>query len=1128
VATNGGSASGTRILTAGGTTGLVTITPTVSSATNTTLGGNAILDTTTTTTVDVVANRVVTATAVAFGRVLVGQAVSATSTLSTTGDDADFTRITVGTTGPDGNGISATGGANAVFNSASVTDTRTVGGIFSTAGSLTGNLTLPTTGEGLVGETPIDVALNYTVDPVNKRMITNGATTNLGTVHSGTTINGTSNVFTTTGTHDTTTDVTVAAGSGVADGNGVDLTGALTTFDGTISSDTRTFGGTITSATGGSVSGNFNLAVTTLENGGVGLAGEGSYNPVNVGYTAFVYTGQGVWNASGSGTWGTISAPTNWTADGGAPGLDPNFTSTDSATFGNSIGAATATVTLAGDTPSLNTITFSNTLGGSYIVAQGSGGTLVLNDGSGTALINNLGGNNTISAPVQIESNTSATAAGGSVLTLAGAISEQGGSFGLTVNGPGTVVLGDNNTYSGGTTLSFGTLDVSGSGTLGSSTGALTVDGGTLNLGGTSQTVGAVNITGASTIQTGILTGSSYSDSAPSGTATVSATLAGSGALTMSGGGTLALNGANTYSGGTIISSGTLATGNLTALGTGDVSMSGGILEAGNGIHQINVAGNYTQTGGTLVLNLSGTTAGASPGYDFLNVAGTASLGGALQIVVLSPYVPRNGDTFDFVQAGTITGDFSSITSNLASLSVTGQGVGGVTITQLPFATLPGITYTTNQLAVAAYIDTSFQNGASSPAFQTLLGALNNLTATGASPAALPGAFDQLTPEKFSNFARTTIFNNASFSTQLFDSYLENQRCWEGDFLRCRDEIDSSGLTVIDPSVDPGLAQVSSQLLAWNPAPLPHGLLSDTSNSVMGGVDMAMPMPMNAPEKERAFNIFVMGNVILAQDFSQADVPHSDTTTGAVQIGVDYLITPHLKVGALMGFGHTDATLDNIGSKATIDTYTPGVYAAFADKGWYVNALGSYGFNSLTEDRSVSFGGLNGIAHGAPTGDQIIGDLDGGYDFHVNKLTFGPAAGVQYTHYDIDGFTEDGSDPINLQVNREESDSLRSRLGGHVSYAFKAGKVTLKPHLDAFWQHEFLDQSQGITSQFTSVGAGSFTTRASNPSRDSALIDGGLNADLNGQVSVYLDYVVQAGQSNYFGQSVQAGVRVAF
>ena len=249
LAKNGGTASGTTVLSNVGTTGVVTISPVVGSATNTTLGGNALLDSSTPTTIDVVANRVVTASSVSFGRVIVGQAVSEISTLSTTGDDADFTRVTVGTTIADGNGISATGGNTEVFNGPTVTDTRTVGGTFSTAGTLSGNLTMLTTGEGLAGETPINVGLSYTADPINKRAITDGATVDLGTFHTGAVINATSGAFMTTGTHDTTTDVTVAAGSGVADANGVDLTGAATTFDGTTSSDTRTFGGTINSTT---------------------------------------------------------------------------------------------------------------------------------------------------------------------------------------------------------------------------------------------------------------------------------------------------------------------------------------------------------------------------------------------------------------------------------------------------------------------------------------------------------------------------------------------------------------------------------------------------------------------------------------------------------------------------------------------------------------------------------------------------------------------------------------------------------------------------------------------------------------------------------------------------------------
>jgi autotransporter-associated beta strand protein len=649
-----------------------------------------------------------------------------------------------------------------------------------------------------------------------------------------------------------------------------------------------------------------------------------------------------------------------------------------------------------------------------------------------------------------------------------------------------------------------------------------------LDLGGTSQTVGTVNITGASTLQTGTLTGSSYVDSAPSGTTTIGTTLAGPGALTKTGGDTLALNGANNYSGGTTISAGTVITGNLAAFGTGNVTLNGGTLEAGDGTHQINVAGNYTQTGGTLELNLSGTLAGGSPGYDFLDVTGTASLGGALVIDVQSPYVPRNGDTFTFVQAGTITNGFTSIMSNLAALSVTAQGFGSVTISQLPIATLPGISYTPNQSAVATYIDTSFQNGASSPSFQALLGALDNLTAAGPFPSALPDALDQLTTEKFTNFARTTVFNNASFSTQMFDSYMENKRSCRGDFLPCPDQIDSSGLTIVDPNMDPGLAQVSSRLLAWIPAPLPHGLLSDTSTPALGGVDNVAPNPVAGPEKVRDLNLFVSGNVVLAQGFSQTDLSHFDSTTGGVQIGLDYRLTPHLEIGALFNFSHTDADLDNIGSKATLDSYAPAVFLSFADRGWYANALASYGFDSFTEDRQVSFGGLSALAHGVPNGRQITGDLDGGYDFHVKKWTFGPELGLQYTNLDIDSFTENGSDSIDLQVDREHTDSLRSRLGAHVGYSFNVKKAVITPHLDAFWQHEFLDGGQGVGEQLISVGTGSFQVNTPRSSRDSALIDAGLSADLNGRTSVYLDYVIQAGQSNYFGQSVQAGIKIAF
>ena len=69
-------------------------------------------------------NRVVTATPANFGLVHVGAALSQGITLSTTGDDNHYTRVTVpNPSAPDANGMSITGGANPTFNGPAISDT---------------------------------------------------------------------------------------------------------------------------------------------------------------------------------------------------------------------------------------------------------------------------------------------------------------------------------------------------------------------------------------------------------------------------------------------------------------------------------------------------------------------------------------------------------------------------------------------------------------------------------------------------------------------------------------------------------------------------------------------------------------------------------------------------------------------------------------------------------------------------------------------------------------------------------------------------------------------------------------------------------------------------------------------
>jgi len=56
----------------------------------------------------------------------------------------------------------------------------------------------------------------------------------------------------------------------------------------------------------------------------------------------------------------------------------------------------------------------------------------------------------------------------------------------------------------------------------------------------------------------------------------------------------------------------------------------------------IQVGGNYRQTGGELDLRIGGSTAG---GFDRLSVAGSAALAGRLSVSSINGFVPKNGES---------------------------------------------------------------------------------------------------------------------------------------------------------------------------------------------------------------------------------------------------------------------------------------------------------------------------------------------------------------------------------------------------------------------------------------------------------------------------------------------------
>ena len=193
------------------------------------------------------------------------------------------------------------------------------------------------------------------------------------------------------------------------------------------------------------------------------------------------------WTGDQSSTWSTYNAGnTNWATTSAGTTDTAAVPGSASNVYFTATGATNLTNTLGQDF-SINSLNFTS---GSGSVTIGGANTLTIGGGG----IDNASANaQTISSAIALGANQTWTNNSGNPFTVNGAIS---GAFSLTTAGSGFTYFTGANTYSGGTTVSAGTLVVQGSGTLGSSSNALTINGGAVDLNATNQSVGAFSGSG--------------------------------------------------------------------------------------------------------------------------------------------------------------------------------------------------------------------------------------------------------------------------------------------------------------------------------------------------------------------------------------------------------------------------------------------------------------------------------------------------------------------------------------------------------------------------------------------------------------------------------------------------------
>ncbi|RUX24617.1 autotransporter outer membrane beta-barrel domain-containing protein [Mesorhizobium sp. M7A.F.Ca.US.011.01.1.1] len=690
--------------------------------------------------------------------------------------------------------------------------------------------------------------------------------------------------------------------------------------------------------------------------------------------------------------------------------------------LGNSAGS-TGTVTVDGTgsiwinssalsvgTAGTGTLTVSN--GGTVKSAAGTVGGV----GTGTGVVTVGGANSTWINSGDVYLGNLGT---GTLNVLnGGAVSNAMGYVGYNPGSTGTATVdGAGSTWTSSAGLAVG-LD--GTGTLTISNGGAVSGGSIVTIASHASSVGTLNIggaTGAAALAPGLLNAASVQFGSGTGTINFNHTdtnyafasaiggigtinqIAGTTNLTTDSsgftgatyvvGGRLAVNGS--LAGSLVTISGGILSGNGTVGGI--LAQPGSVIEPGNSIGTLHVAGNVDHTAGS-IYQVELTSTGQS---DLIQATGTATIaaGAVLDVVKTdaAPYVL--GTHYTVLQADTgVTGTYTLSGAGPFIGLVANYDLTHVYLDVVQAKSFASVGLTPNQIATGGGAE-SLGSG------NTLFDAIFALP----SDAEARAAFDQLSGEI-----------HASAKGML----IEDSR-----FVR-----DAVTNRIMSAFGDIGAAALP--VMAYGEGG-PEMVAADTDRFAVWG---------------QAFGSW--GNTD-----SDGNAAAFDRSTGGLLAGADTLVGGW-RVGVLGGYSHSSFDADDRNSSGKSDSYHLGLYGGTNWGAIAFRTGAAYSWSSLSTKRSVAFNGFtDGLSADYDAGTaQMFGEL--AYKADAGQFKFEPFANLAYVSVHTDGFTEDGGDAA-LTSAGTSTDATFTTLGLRGSSDFALGGMNATARGMLGWRHAFGD-----------------------------------------------------------------------
>ncbi len=672
--------------------------------------------------------------------------------------------------------------------------------------------------------------------------------------------------------------------------------------------------------------------------------------------------------------------------------------------------------------------------------------------------------------------NTTMTTGSIDVTSTGGAV-----NFGITDIGAGTFTVNQ----TGGTATTNGLTIGGGTATISSAMtdqGDIAMTGGTMTVGSTltNNDAGAGNgdltiNSGASVLVTAAGTLNNTRNvnigSTGAGTMTVTGAATVGGATTIADSGLLAVNG--TYAGGNAIAvnSGGILGGSGAI--THDITVAnGGTVKPGSSIGTMSVTGAYVhQAGSTLEIEVG------NSGADQVDVTGAATLAGTLDVKQQAGSTIAGGTQYTIIKTtGGIGGAFGTVTDNSSilnfSTSVSGNDLLLTAIRNEYSSFVTGGKATAVAKAIQPVANTATGDMA------TIINTLDGITDS----TQLTGAMEQLNAESHSHYNQVAMETTQVF-TGAMASHFRAARAGESDAM-----------------FTPYYAMTQGPQFAWNMDSYNDWAMAMQS---VGAVNTSKTAANSwGDENKSVFGRFL---AYWGDEETTADRTGFGYDGFGGIVGIEEKISDTFVAGWTFAYLRTEIGMDQDRGHETVDQYRVGPHFTKDFENFYVDLSATYGFGWHEGQRNINIPGLVRQAYNQHDSHDatIYGGI--GMDIPRGRFTLSPQASLQYQYLYIDGYTETGAGAANLRMDSVSTNSLRSTLGGRVSFQPYDEKPQCVYSVWGGWAHEYMGDDNDTKARLTG-GGNAFAIEGSTSDRDSYYFGGGIKTPIRENLSAFFAY----------------------